>query len=132
MNPGQYIILYDGDCGFCNQSVMFIIRNDRQKNFLFASLQSEIAGDLLKPFNIRPSLNSMILLKEGQYYEKSGAALEIVQHLSGVWPLLSLLKIIPRPIRDGVYCWIARHRHRFLSDTACTLPIPVVESRFLK
>lgn len=42
------IILFDGDCNFCNQSVQFIINRDPKGYFQFASLQSELGKKLLK------------------------------------------------------------------------------------
>ncbi len=127
-----YIVLYDGECAFCNRSVMFIIQHDRKKKFLFTSLQSDKAEELLQPFDFRPSLDSMMLLKNGKYFERSDAALEITRYLSGAWPLIYAFKIVPRFIRDAVYRWIAEHRHQwFGKDDACALPTPEMESRFL-
>lgn len=127
-----YMVLYDGECGFCNRSVMFIIRHDKRKIFLFTSLQSETAKELLKPYNVQPSLDSMMLLKNGKCFDRSDAALEITRSLSGAWPLIYAFKIVPRFIRDAVYRWIAKHRYRWYGKhDACALPTPEMASRFL-
>ena len=37
------IVLFDGDCHFCNSSVQFIIKHDHKGIYYFAPLQSKRA-----------------------------------------------------------------------------------------
>ncbi|MFP5284488.1 MAG: thiol-disulfide oxidoreductase DCC, partial [Thermoanaerobaculia bacterium] len=40
--------------------------------------------------------------------------------------------VIPRPLRDALYRWIARNRYRWFGRTeTCWLPTPELQSRFL-
>src|SRR5262245_37325901 len=39
---GVHLVLYDGECGFCNRQVRFLLERDRLAVFTFASLQSEV------------------------------------------------------------------------------------------
>jgi predicted DCC family thiol-disulfide oxidoreductase YuxK len=42
------------------------------------------------------------------------------------------LRFIPRPLRDLVYRFIARHRYRWFGKTeSCWLPTPELRGRFL-
>ena len=41
------IILFDGVCKICDRSMLFIIKRDPKKKFMFASLKSEIGQSLL-------------------------------------------------------------------------------------
>ena len=127
------VILFDGVCNLCNQSVQFIIRHDRRSQFHFAALQSAFGTAQLLHFGIAPGiLNSVILIHHGKAYQKSNAALEIAKNLSGLWPALYIFKIVPRFIRDGVYDWIARNRYRlFGRRDECIIPTPELKSRFL-
>jgi predicted DCC family thiol-disulfide oxidoreductase YuxK len=127
------VILFDGVCNLCNGSVLFIIKRDPRSQFYFAALQSDFGNEQLKNFGLPATeLNSVLLIKGGTLYQKSNAALEIAKHLSGLWPVLYIFKIIPPFLRDGVYTWIARNRYRwFGKKDACMIPTPELKSRFL-
>lgn len=127
------IILFDGLCNLCSGSVQFIIKRDPENKFQFASLQSGFGQQQLEKFGIDKNLlHSIILIRDGVYYERSDAALEIAKQLSGGWPLLYPLKILPRFIRDTVYNWIARNRYKFFGKKdACWIPTPDLKARFM-
>ncbi len=128
------VILFDGECNFCNRAVQFVLRRDPAGHFQFASLRSPAAQRLLQQAGIkRESLpDSMVLVEGGNVYTQSTAALRIVRRLSGLWPLLSLCLLIPRVLRDAVYNLIARNRHRLIRGRqTCMLPTPEMHKRFL-
>jgi predicted DCC family thiol-disulfide oxidoreductase YuxK len=130
---GTAVVLFDGVCNLCNASVNFIIDRDPAGHFKFAALQSEAASGMLAPCG--PSgeaLSSVVLLEEGRCYERSAAALRIARRLSGAWPLLYAFVVVPRPLRDAVYDWVARNRYRWFGKRdACRLPTPELRARFL-
>lgn len=128
------IVLFDGVCNLCTASVQFIIRCDSRKRFRFASLQSPVAAQLLNIYEAHDGrLDSMILLTDGRTYRKSDAALRIARRLDGWWPLLSVLLLIPRPVRDAVYDWMGRWRYRmFGRREVCWIPSPQISDRFLE
>lgn len=134
MNTAQYpVLLFDGVCNLCNSSVQFILNHDKEEAFRFASLQSEEAQEVLGQFEDKPNdLSSVVLLENGTLYTRSTAALRVTRRLSGAWPLLYAFIIVPRPIRDTVYDWIARNRYRwFGKKDQCMIPSPDLKSRFL-
>ena len=55
------IILFDGQCVFCDHSVQFILKRDVDKVFQFASLQSDIGQQLLKQYNVDVSMDSIVI-----------------------------------------------------------------------
>lgn len=126
-------MLFDGVCNLCNSSVQFILNHDKEEAFRFASLQSEEAQEVLGQFEDKPNdLSSVVLLENGTLYTRSTAALRVTRRLSGAWPLLYAFIIVPRPIRDTVYDWIARNRYRwFGKKDQCMIPSPDLKSRFL-
>ena len=130
---GRPVILFDGVCNLCAGSVRFVIERDTRKQFRFASLQSPVAEKLLGPQrNEADRLESVVLVVGARIYRKSSAALLIVRRLDGLWPLLSVLLAIPRPLRDAVYDWIGRRRYRmFGKRAACWKPQPELADRFL-
>lgn len=126
------IVLFDGDCNFCDASVQFIIRHDRHASIHFASLQSEVGQSLRTRHRIPESVDSIVYIEEGVPYLKSDAAIRIAEHLDGRWRLLRLIRFIPRPIRDHGYALFAKYRTRlFGKKEVCTLPSPDVRKRFL-
>lgn len=126
------IVLFDGECNFCDSSVQFIIQNDPQGKFHFASLQSDIGQQLLKEHNVPSDIDSMILIEEDKKYYKSAAALRICRHLKGLWKLAYAFIIIPAPIRNLLYDFVARNRYKwFGKKESCMLPPPNVRARFL-
>lgn len=133
MSPQPAIILFDGVCNLCNGFVTFVIQRDRGNRFRFASLQSDTARDLLKH---QPGTDqgpdSVVLIENGRYYQQSTAALRILRHLGGGWPLLYGLILVPAFLRDKIYAWVARNRYRWFGQRdACMLPSPELKARFL-
>ncbi|KIL73288.1 thiol-disulfide oxidoreductase DCC family protein [Bacillus badius] len=126
------VILFDGECNFCDSSVQFIIKNDPQGLFHFASLQSDTGQELLNKHNVPSDIDSMILIEGDKVYYKSAAALRICRHLRGAWKLLYTFIIVPRPIRNAAYDFIAKNRYKwFGKKESCMLPSPSVRARFI-
>jgi len=128
------IILFDGVCNLCNSSVNFIIKHDKKKHFLFASLQSDAAKEILLQFPTKKlTLDSILLIEGKDIYEKSSAALKISKHLSNGFHLLNYFIIIPLFIRDLVYNLISKNRYKWFGrKDKCMIPTEEVKSRFLE
>ncbi|MEK3909332.1 thiol-disulfide oxidoreductase DCC family protein [Oceanobacillus sp. FSL W7-1309] len=128
----ERLILFDGECNFCDRGVQFIITRDPKGRFKFASLQSDISKNILRSFDTPKDLDSMVLIEDNKYYIKSAAALRICKQLKGPWKIVYGFVIIPRPIRDFFYGIIARNRYKwFGKKRSCELPSPEVRKRFL-
>lgn len=126
------IVLFDGICEFCNWSVQFIIQRDPNALFSFASLQSEVGQALLTEHGLPLNTDSIVLLENEQHYVESTAILKITRHLHRLYPLLYAAIIIPQPVRNRMYRFIANHRYAWFGKTnKCTLPSKDVQSRFL-
>lgn len=130
MPDEQPILYFDGVCNLCNNAVQFVIRHDRQKKFLFASLQSAAGKEVLNKLPVVP--DSMVLYTSGKYHVKSSAALHTARLLGGIYSLAFVFIIIPAFIRNAVYDLIARNRYRwFGKKDECMIPTPELKSRFL-
>ena len=151
------VVFFDGYCNLCNRSVLFIIRNDATPTLYFASMQSRLGkevlqhedklqkGDGLKQkdrLKQEQTLNwvtlqnsgaeSLILVEDGKEYRRSDAALRISRYLRSPWKYLWYARYVPRPIRDAVYSFIARHRYRvFGKRESCYVPTTELRHRFL-
>lgn len=128
------VVLFDGVCNLCNGMVRFIIKRDPHARFQFAALQSEVAMSLLRSIGAEEPQPDSVILVEGEcMHARSTATLRIVRSLRFPWPLLYVLVILPRPLRDWMYDFVARNRHRWFGKReTCMMPTPDLESRFLK
>ncbi|ASV66642.1 MULTISPECIES: thiol-disulfide oxidoreductase DCC family protein [Cytobacillus] len=126
------IILFDGECNFCDQSVQFILKRDHQGDFYFASLQGENGQSLLRKHEIDPATDSFIYIEDDRAYDQSTAVIKVLQQLRGMWKLIAAFSIIPKPIRDKMYQFIAKRRYKwFGKKESCRLPSPEIRKRFL-
>lgn len=127
------IILFDGVCNLCNSSVQFVIKHDKQKQFVFASLQSDAGQNLLKQYQLpTQNFNSFILIQNEKVFIKSTAALMVAKQLSGLTKLLYGFIIVPAFIRNAVYNFIAKNRYKwFGKKDSCMIPTPDLKARFL-
>jgi predicted DCC family thiol-disulfide oxidoreductase YuxK len=125
------IILFDGVCSLCSASVQFIIARDPHAVFRFASLQSETGEALREKFGV-PEVDSLVLLEDGRYYTKSSAVLRICRRLAGAWKLFYIFRLVPKPLRDNVYDFVAEHRYEWFGKRGhCLMPTPDIRARFL-
>lgn len=129
----SHLIMFDGMCNFCNFWVNFIIDHDEKKYFKFNSLQSNIAQNFLKRKNLDlPKMDTIVLMMNEKVYFKSSAALQIAKKLNGFWKVVYILAIIPEPLRDLIYNFIARNRYKWFGRReSCRIPTEDESDRFL-
>lgn len=127
------IVVFDGVCNFCEDSVSFIIARDPDAKFRFVSAQSPIGKDLQGRYGIDAIADeTVILIKGGTIYTHSDAGLEIAKDLKGLWKYLHYAKVVPRPIRHWVYSIIAENRYKWFGQKSeCMLPTQDIKARFL-
>ncbi len=129
----EWIILFDGVCNLCEALVFFVYKRDGKEKFKFAPMQSDVGFALLENAGIKgDDLDTMVLMREGVAYTKSAAILKVMKELDGFWPIFYVLMIIPEPLRDMAYAFIAKNRYRwFGKKNACMVPDPELKKRFL-
>lgn len=128
------IILFDGICNFCNTTVIKIIALDKKNVFVFASLQSAVGSEIINRTGIdSEKIDSIILYEPNLSYDiKSSAVLKIMNNFNGLWKLSQLFWIVPKPLRDLVYDFIAKNRYNwFGKKTSCMLPTLELKEKFL-
>ena len=134
------LLLFDGTCGFCAQSVQFVLRHDRRRRTLrFASLQSHTGTEVRARHPELEGVDSVIWVEPGdaaqseRVYVRSAAVLRVLRYLGGAWTGVAWLgTIVPRALRDVVYDLVARHRQKLVRRGAsCLLPTAEERGRFL-
>ena len=128
----QYLIIYDGVCNFCNGAVSFIIKRDKSERFIFSPMQSDYAQAIIREKSVETvGVDTFMLVKNGQVYLWSDAALEITRDLTGFWSLFRVFSILPSGFRDVFYKLFARNRIRLFGGTNnCQMPDKHLLSRF--
>jgi len=131
-------VLYDGLCGLCDRSVQFLLRHDSGARLRFATLQGGIGAAVRRRHPVLPPIDETILLVEApetaaeRVRVLSDAALAAIARLGGAWRLAAALRLVPRPLRDAVYGFVARRRTRWFGRLdACRIATPEERSRFL-
>jgi predicted DCC family thiol-disulfide oxidoreductase YuxK len=133
----QPILLFDGECGFCNRAVQYYLAreaesNQKKKIVHFAALQSEVGQLIREYFEIGKDVDSLILIKDHNAHIKSCAALRLTRYMRGAWPLLMVFILIPPFLRNIVYDFIAKRRMKIFGRVDnCALLKKEDRSRFL-
>lgn len=126
------MVFYDGHCALCQGWVQFILLHDVHDRFKFASLDSNTArAQGIKPVS-NLEADTVVVLKDGQLYTHSTAALKVLFTLGGIWKLSWILTLVPRFLRDVIYRFIARNRyHWFGRKESCLVPEKKWQYKFL-
>lgn len=129
----QPLLLFDGECGFCNKSVLFFLHHERKPGTVnFVSLQSQAGRDLRAHFKIDDNIDSMILIRNHDAFIKTCAMLRLSQYLRGIWPLLTVFLIIPPFLRNPFYDLVAKYRQKIMGRVSnCELLKQEDQVRFL-
>ena len=128
------LILFDGVCNLCNESVQYVIRHDKKDIFRFAALESDAGRMITTKYNIDTSKIDSILLYTSQkgVKIKSTAALSIAQQLGFPNNIMSIFFIIPVCIRNWVYDYIAKNRFKWFGKReSCMVPTSELKAKFL-
>jgi len=128
-----HIIFFDGVCNLCNSSVNFIIKRDRKNIFYFASLQSDVAKDILgKNYPSSGTFDTILYLENNKLFTYSTAILRIGKKLPFPYPLFYAFIIVPPFIRNYIYGIISRNRYKwFGKKDQCMIPAPGLKAKFL-
>ncbi len=127
------ILLFDGVCNVCNASVDFVLKNDKSKSIMFASLQSSFGKELLEKYGLDSNeLSTVVLIYKNKAFTKSSAVLQTAKIMGIPWNFLGIFFIVPKFIRDFLYTQFAANRYKwFGKKETCRMPTPEEKARFL-
>jgi predicted DCC family thiol-disulfide oxidoreductase YuxK len=127
------VILFDGVCKLCNAWSNFIIKHDQKHVFKLCSVQSEEGQKILKHYSLPTDVyESMIYVEGDTFYQQSDAFFQVIAKLGFPWRMMSVFRLIPKPLRNWLYDRIAFNRYRLFGKfDYCLLPVPDHEARYL-
>jgi predicted DCC family thiol-disulfide oxidoreductase YuxK len=77
-------------------------------------------------------LETLLMVDGPRSWQDMAAILRILRTLGGPWRLAWLAWLVPAPLRDGLYRWIARHRYSIFGRAdQCLRPPAGSPARFL-
>ncbi|MBW8466274.1 thiol-disulfide oxidoreductase DCC family protein [Acidovorax sp.] len=128
------IVVFDGQCLLCNGWVQFLLRHDRSQRIRFASIQSAVGQQLLARAGLRvEGLQTLLVIDGERSWQHTAAILRVLHALGWPWRLAWVGWLVPAPLRDALYRWVARNRYRIWGRSAtCMLPAPEHRARFLE
>lgn len=125
------LILFDGVCNFCNSSINFILKNDTNNRFKFASIQSDTGKLYIKKYQLQ-ELDSVIVITRNKALIKSDAFIHILGKLGSIYSVSKIFKLVPLKIRNAVYDFIAQNRYKwFGKSNTCRIPTSEERSKFI-
>jgi predicted DCC family thiol-disulfide oxidoreductase YuxK len=110
MSEPRWIVLYDGDCGFCKWLLAALLRRDRAGRLRPLALQSSAAAELLADLAPEQRMASWHLISPDGRRQSGGAALPALLRLlpAGRLPAAAFGRF--PGATDRGYRWVASHR----------------------
>ncbi len=127
------IVVFDAQCLLCNGWVQFLLRHDRRGVFQFASIQGTTGQVLLAQAGLPlDNLQTLLLVDGGQSWQHTEAIFRVLGLLGWPWSAAWLGWLVPMPLRDAAYRWVAKNRYKFFGRAeTCLMPPPDYAMRFL-
>ena len=125
---GDDVILLDGDCGLCTRIAVFMTpRMAPTASLRFLAIESEEGQAIISTFpqHIQEK-DTVYLVRNNKPYIRSSAALRFLFYMRWYYAMWYPFGwIIPLPIRNLIYRFVARYRHRFFRrPVSCVFPMP--------
>jgi predicted DCC family thiol-disulfide oxidoreductase YuxK len=74
----------------------------------------------------------MVLIEDGKCFTSSTALCRVTRYLRRPWRWLRIAIVIPAPLRDVIYQWIADHRYKWFGRLdRCRVATAELAGRFL-
>jgi len=134
---GSHLLLYDGDCGLCDRVAKFVLARDPRRAFLFASLQGAPGREILRRHGADAgTLRTFFIVTDygtgrERLLRRARAAIFLLEQLGRPWSSARWMRLIPFPVLDRAYDFVAANRYRWFGRLdACLGPSPEVRRRF--
>jgi predicted DCC family thiol-disulfide oxidoreductase YuxK len=113
MQSGSYLVLWDGDCGFCARAVDWLQQNDREHRFQFVRYQ-EAPSPPMTPELYRACSQAVHVIDQEGSIRRGGTATLFVLEQEGWGPIARFLSHRPFIwLVELVYRIVATNRSLF-------------------
>ena len=119
---GKSLIVFDTDCLLCNRAMNALLFLERNDCFMIASRTSISLSTFLASHDTLTREDSVILISGALAYTKADAAKRIALKLNYIiTPIAAIIWVIPNPILNLIYSWIARNRGTRTPTANCSV-----------
>ena len=127
LDSSRDVLLLAGECGLCHRLALFMEpKLGPGVDIAYRPIKSDDAHSLIINFpEWQQKADSVYLLRNGRSYVRSAAVIRCLLYLRWYWKMWFLiLWVIPLPMRDLVYRYVAKYRHLiFDKPEYCTFRI---------
>ena len=133
MRDAPPVAVMDGTCALCSWGARMIHRLDRTGEIRIATIQGETGAALMRAHGLDPlDPDSWLFIENGTVWRDFDAVIRVGERSGGWGRACSVLRLIPRPLRDWLYARMARNRYAmFGRGDMCALPDPAFRARLL-
>jgi predicted DCC family thiol-disulfide oxidoreductase YuxK len=127
------IAVMDATCALCSWGARMIHRLDRAGDIKIAPIQSDAGAALMRDNGLDPlDPDSWLFIENGTVWRDFDAVIRVGERSGGLGQFCTVLRLIPRPVRDWLYRRMARNRYTmFGGGDMCALPDPAFRARLL-
>ncbi|HUR61122.1 MAG TPA: DUF393 domain-containing protein [Candidatus Thermoplasmatota archaeon] len=112
MRPATIVI--DGDCGLCQRAAAYGMGRGRPGMLRFVAQQDTEGQEILHRFGLASEAGStMVAVVGDKAYVRSAAVVQVAKRLRGWRRAEAAVWLVPKPLRDAGYRFVAKRRHRF-------------------
>ena len=130
MTNKKDIVVFDGVCVLCNRFFNWLIKNDKDKKFMYTNFQSNFS----RKNNLKlTEINSVAVIKtNGEKIYKVQAVYYILKKIDRYFIVRILLKLLPLFLTNICYDLIANFRYRIFGKyETCIIPNENVRKNFI-
>jgi predicted DCC family thiol-disulfide oxidoreductase YuxK len=124
-NDDKVILVYDGFCRLCSWGVAWVLARVPADDIRFVAAQSPEGAILMAKAGINHLTPETILVADGELtFIKGKAVLYLLKMCGGFSAWMAwLLGLLPSPVTDGLYAWLAARRYRWFGQlNSCYSP----------
>ncbi|EHJ06639.1 thiol-disulfide oxidoreductase DCC family protein [Staphylococcus simiae] len=107
------IVYYDGNCIYCYNYVIWLIRHGLPKDIEFATIKGKIGQQFFEQYPQAKNKNSVIVQQGDTLLYESQAIIHLLLTLPNYHKLLGIvLWLVPKPLRNLGYRLFANNRNK--------------------
>lgn len=127
------IIVFDGQCVFCSAWARIVLRFDRKGVFRLLPAQTPLGAAFYRHYGLDPdNYETNILVENGVARFKADGSMRMARLLGFPWELANVFRLLPGPMADALYDFVAKNRYRIFGRTeVCYLPDPKYADRVI-
>lgn len=127
------VAVMDAECAICSWGARMIHRLDRSGTVRICPIQSPLGTALLRHYGlVAEDPSTWLFIDGGVAHVDFDAVIHAGGRFGGWGRLTSVLRILPKPLRDWLYRRLARNRYSlFGRGDMCGLPDPAFRRRLI-